>query len=138
MTESSNIISGYYASVQERLKYNRLPLLEQLKAMGVNFVEASYSGSCDSGSIDDIVIKPEISLDIPFPNREPKVSTWHTVETVHDHLEEFIYDILTSEYHGWEINDGAEGTLSWNIQTDKVFLAHTQFYTESNSEEIEL
>ena len=52
-------------------------------------------------------------------------------------LEVTLDRLLDSEHAGWENNDGAEGTFTWDIATNELKLEHTEFYTESNTYEHE-
>ena len=132
-------------------------LLVTMKTLGAIEVTASYSGSGDSGQIDDIMLSNgSQAIDIsdivvmasPVTHEMVEVNTtWRTVKTVkgepvetplRDVLESACYAAIDAAGHsGWENNDGAEGTLTIDLtKTPPTFtLMHTEFYQESNDHE---
>jgi hypothetical protein len=120
--ETSDWLAKYERERDERaagLPKRGEMLREQLKLNGITKVEAEYSGSGDSGQIDGVTFEPD-TIKLP-PELEHEV-------------EQLFYDVLEARYAGWENNDGASGTFTWDINgKDSGFHhEHCEYYTESN------
>ena len=102
------------AERQKAFSKRRPALLETLRAMVLtdelkNPIIIQYEGYGDSGGFEDV----------------PK--------NIPDEVEDFLWDLLTAEEGGWENNDGGRGDIKWDVNTDKITIDHTQYYTESQS-----
>ncbi len=80
--------------------------LNDLKEKGVMLVEVSYNGGGDSGFIDE--------------NME--VDSKETVK-VSAGIENICYNIL-QEFGGWEINEGSQGRITFDFQSDEYSVNH--------------
>lgn len=92
----------------------RASCLAHLRRLGVERVEADYSGHADSGSVDDIRLEPE-------PATMP--------EGLPARLDELVWRTAYLVSPGFEINDGGSGTLYWRIGDDDITIDHCTYYT---------
>jgi hypothetical protein len=76
-------------------------LLPALKAAGVDLVEIDYSGSGDSGQVDEVIVT-NANEHVELPQLE-------------EQLREATYDILGADWPGWEINEGSSGSIVWDL-----------------------
>jgi hypothetical protein len=117
------ILAHYHQSEQarlERAKDNlRAEILPALRSHRVANIEAAYSGYGDSGAIDGIQYRDEAGV---------RVDRTALPAPVIEQLENVLYEFLPA---GFEINDGGRGTLTLDVQTAKVTLAHQENYTET-------
>jgi len=110
---AEEIRAGMAAATQaaeDALRQTRNELLEKLRAAGFAEVEAQYDGYGDSGDVNQITGGMEDSL-------KEAVSS-------------FVWDFAYSRHPGFENGEGGQGTLSWNIVTDKITLDHGDNYIE--------
>ena len=47
-------------------------------------------------------------------------------------LADFVWEIAYNLHPGFEINDGGEGTLTWDVESDRINVDHADFYTARN------
>ena len=92
----------------------RASCLAELRRLGVERVEAGYSGYADSGNVDDIRLEPEPA---DMPNE------------LHRRLDELVWRTAYLVSPGFEINDGGSGTLCWRTDDDDITVDHCTCYT---------
>ena len=117
------LLAHFHQSEQARLEQAkaklRAEILPALAQHRVANIEAAYSGYGDSGAIDGTQFHD------PSGQRVDRA----TIPTlVVEQLENCIYEFLPS---GFEINDGGQGTLTLDVPTGRITLAHQENYTES-------
>ena len=140
--------------IQEKAKQRRivtkdkiLELQQTLKFNNLEFdeVEVGYSGSGDSGAIEDIDFfnKDKKTLftkyggyahepqSVNIPKDSPltdalKKDIHHnpTVCKLISYLEDITYDMLEERHGGWEINDGQEGTFTFTFENNSMQINH--------------
>ena len=116
------------------------------KTFGVTTILASYDGSGDSGSIDDImltyadsrVITSEARTQSFYQFVNEKVDAVPAdkqifTKKIADAFENALWKMLTDNFGGWENNDGASGDIDINVETGKIEIEHNQRYTEINT-----
>ena len=117
------LLAHYHQSEQARADRAKTRLRDEiiprLRQHGVANIEAAYSGYGDSGAIDGVQFRDAAGhrvdrATIPTP--------------VVEQLENCVYEFLPS---GFEINDGGQGTLTLDVPTGRITLAHQENYTES-------
>ena len=127
---------------------NRDAIMSKLREVGAKSVTVEYSGSGDSGYIDDVTIdylnvedKLDLKVDVTVEkstfqngqwNKEFEVKTTELTEAI----KEYCYAQLSELYSGWENNDGADGTFMFSVDDNEINLVHndnimTQETTES-------
>ena len=123
--EFLHILAHYHQTEQARLddakKRLRTQITPRLTQHGVANIEAAYSGYGDSGAIDGIQFRDSAGQ---------RVDRACLPKDVIEELETCVYEFLPA---GFEINDGSQGTLTIDVQTTKVTLAHQENYTETRN-----
>lgn len=104
-----------YSAWQEEQKEKRdkrqvaaAETMKILKQRGVNVVQIDYSGSGDEGWVYECVTDKEGEY-ISKLERES--------------LRDYVYELIPS---GWEINEGSEGSVLFNIPTGLVEINHRE------------
>jgi hypothetical protein len=101
---------------KSKLRTEILPALAQHRVANI---EAAYSGYSDSGAIDGTQFRDPVGQ---------RIDRATIPSAILQQLENAIYEFLPS---GFEINDGGQGTLTLDVETAKVTLAHQENYTET-------
>ncbi len=94
-------------------------IIPQFHALGVGSVEIAYSGYGDSGAIDGVQYRDPTGI---------RVDRAAIPAQLVEDLERCAYSFLPA---GFEIAEGAQGTLTIDIQLAKVTIQHQENYTES-------
>jgi hypothetical protein len=102
----------------------KVAVFDELKTLDVTHVTVEYSGSGDEGQINDVVA---------FKNKEEK----NIPKLLNEAIQSLCWDYLEADHGGWEINDGASGTFTFNVATQKIHLEHHTYYTASEVSEAE-
>ena len=114
---------------------------KKLKELKVKSFSVEYSGSGDSGEINEISWTPKklnASIDVGTWTRwnndtfEREETTDH--KSLHDYIEDFCYELLEDNHGGWEINEGQSGNIEWNSKDDVINHNYTQFIEQSYDE----
>ena len=90
-------------------------LLADLRALGVTEILGRYDGYGDSGNSEYVGCSP---------------STVEIDNALIQKIQDFIWVMAYDQSPGFENNEGGEGELIWNIETDKIAIEHASFYTE--------
>ncbi len=90
-------------------------LRDLLRARGVERVEAGYDGYGDSGKVSHVAASPA------------KIE----IKELATRLADFIWTTAYSLNPGFEIDDGDEGTLTWDVAGDRIDVKHVAFVCES-------
>ena len=93
----------------------RTRLLKEFRNLGIKEVYAEYDGYGDSGNIEVIQLSPETKLD---PTLESKLTN-------------FLWSVAYNEHPGFEINEGADGQLFWNIGKNVINLDHNSRFVDT-------
>jgi hypothetical protein len=104
-------------------------ILETLAAAGVVKIVIEYSGSGDSGAIDEVNFFDQAEMEIDS-------EAAGLVEEDNNFIEDQVYTIL-EDYSDWYNNDGGQGTLTVDVSTGKFDCHHGSNYTETNWEDHE-
>lgn len=77
----------------------------EMKNRNISSATVDFSGGGDSGMIEGgLELDNGESIDIPNP------------------VENFLYDMLNNHQGGWEIDDGSQGTFTFDFEENKVIL----------------
>ena len=115
---------------------------KKLKELKVKSFSVEYSGSGDSGEIDEVSYEPKklnASIDMGTRTRwnnttlEQEKTTDH--KSLKDYIEDFCYELLEDNHGGWEINEGQSGNIEWNSKDDVINHNYTQFIEQSHDED---
>jgi len=100
-------------AADEACKAERAALLPLLRERGIQHIEAQYDGYGDSGNVSDIALTPEDA----------------TLDDLQSRVSDLVWDVAYGLHPGFEINDGGEGTLTWDVVADRIDVDHANFYT---------
>lgn len=89
--------------------------LEDIEPDNDDELVLDYNGSGDSGFVE---------------------SSFNNGGDVPSSIEEWCYDQLESQYGGWEINEGSQGTFTFNMKNKTISLEHVSNIQESNYDTI--
>lgn len=142
-------MSDYLELATQAQEKNREILIEFLKAQGITVATVDYAGAGDSGDTCDLAVQPpdllpglgEIKVkqhvvDVQYLGYGQRACSMREKEVALDEaVRDFAMCWVDSLYGGWEIDDGACGTVTINVHDDSIHLAHTTYYTESSSYE---
>lgn len=101
---------------QQYEKEQRAKIIATMREKGVKTLTCEYSGYNDSGEIQSITFAPEDDKDAPK-----------------DQIEDYLFAVLADNHPGYELDAGCEGTITWDIDTDKIKIDHNQHYFETLS-----
>jgi len=113
MEEARQRLEEMRAQAGERRRAERVDLLAALRALGVARVEVAYDGYADSGNIGGIATVPAEA----------------DIAAIRERLGDFAWDTVCHLNPGFEIDDGGEGTLAWEVAEDRIEVAHAAFHT---------
>lgn len=129
------------------VKHN-FPLINAvLSKAGVAFVDITYDGSGDSGSIESVEYKnsKEEALDeSEIRNLTVKIKRGHSSwqggqfstnvtekeASMHDAIDQLAYDLLEIRHPGWEINEGSFGQFKWRVRLEQISHEHNERITD--------
>ena len=111
------------AEERERRETNdwlRNEILPKFRELGVANIEVAYSGYGDSGAIDGVQYRDIAGI---------RVDRATIPEKLIEDLESCVYELLPA---GFEIGEGAQGTLTIDVQLANVTLQHQENCTDSH------
>lgn len=122
---------------RHELCLERLGLAQELRALGITLVEASYAGHGDAGNVTDLSA---------VPSRDAAGSEdcqlKHMIQTqpedaleLTDRLSNFVWDIVQSKHASFENDQGGSGHMVWNVTDDVIDLEHIQLVAETTRSE---
>ena len=106
--ELSEVTNPWRSGEREVKKLTNEEFLNRMKEQYGSYVELNYDGSGDSGWIDDNVNSDKGS----------KKST--------NELENIAYEALELFHAGWEINEGSNGSMTFNFDDQTFTIEHYQ------------
>lgn len=147
-TDSAANYARIQAQTQERERRiaearpaNKAALFDALAAAGIASVEVAFDGSGDSGQIERITAQAG-GTETALPERtiefvEPGVGEAMNCKAVSvaDAIETLVYDALEETHPGWEINDGAFGTFTFDVAVREIALSYDQRYVDTCHED---
>jgi hypothetical protein len=142
-------------SAEEVINQNKLKILKCLKTKtNVKKVEITYSGSGDSGAVEEasfldiydkevkktelfntnVKYKSMLNSWQAYGDRDAGVSVKELEKNIIEAIDDFCWNVLETTRGGWEINDGAEGVFNIDVDKGTVSVSHTEYYTESKTD----
>ena len=131
--------------------HNKPILLKALKKVKAANVIVTYSGSGDSGMVDNIEMldssgrvieaNPEVTVKMRssrFENGGWLMETKNKSLAIRAALEDLAYGWIGENHGGWENNGGGQGTLTIDVKNKEFHLHHEENYTETESYEYKL
>ena len=127
----------YLKAVAKANELNKAAVFDALAAANLTRVAVEFDGEGDSGQIEGIYAYagdaraelPESSITLHQAQRakgDPKTTT----VSLHDAIETLCYDYLEQEHGGWENNDGAFGTFTFDVAARTIELEFNGRYTD--------
>ena len=125
---------------------NKAAIFDALEAAGIAYVDMPFNGSGDEGFVHE----PTAYVNTGTAESPQYTSTalpsvvvgWHgksikgqeaiTDLSLADALNAATWDCSYATSCGWENNDGAEGTVTFDCDTRTIEVDMAEFYTESN------
>ena len=124
---------------QEALPMNKATLFDALQAAGIHTVSVEFDGYGDSGQIEAIRAFTADNTELPLPDSaldwrdvlfdEPRLAV--EIQPVRDAIEGLAYRLLGDVHYGWENNDGAYGTFSFDVNERAIVLDYHERFTDS-------
>lgn len=102
------------AEAARALATERAALLAALRGRGVDRIVAVYDGYGDSGNVSGVAAEPAEASPGDLERR----------------LADFVWDVAYDLHPGFEIDDGGEGTVTWDLRADRIDVEHADFVTE--------
>ncbi|MGB0083989.1 MAG: DUF6878 family protein [Rhodomicrobiaceae bacterium] len=127
------------------------PIYRTLRELGVHELRVRYSGSGDSGSINEVEARnkqgqPVELLSTPVPytfihtsynfqtgNYDTEVTETKELP-LSEAVEQWCYDLLEEHYPGWENDDGADGVIVIDPEKQEGRIDHQIFFMQSDFE----
>ncbi len=134
------------AQADTRLQHLKQALIPQLRLAGIASIEIRFDGYGDSGAIEEIECRdaagqvlacPEISVAVA-PDDDAAAAGESKQETLNGALESLGYLALERHHPGWEINDGASGSLTIDVAEASFTLECSLRYTGYEDHSTEL
>jgi hypothetical protein len=140
MTQEDNFISAYErhaANIRKGVEVNKAVVFDALAAANITSVTIEFDGEGDSGGIEYISASSgDTRTDLPTGSvsfrrahfgEDPSAMTQ---QTLREAVESLCYDCLDHSHGGWENNDGAFGTFTFNVAARTIELEFNGRYTD--------
>lgn len=125
------------------------PIYRALRELGIHTLRISYSGSNDSGSINEVEAHDQkgrpvdlpptpVSYTLTHATYDFQTGTYAAEKTqtkdlpLSEAVEQWCYDLLEEHYPGWEIDEGSDGIIVIDPAKRKGNIDHIQYFCESN------
>lgn len=123
---------------------NKEILFDILSENKIKMVEVMFDGSSDDGQIEGsdlpekvkrIVVKGSKINDGVVYSQDGSIHRWKENCTVEEIIDSICYEALESVASGWEIGDGAHGTLLFDVEKRSIELEYNERYVEERLRE---
>lgn len=101
-----------------------LKFTEALRSAGIRVVSVSYSGCGDEGHTEEPQFEDKDGAPVPQPSVPESVDP----DTLCNLLAEFVPE-------GYQDGEGGWGTITFDVQKQKIVVQHNWYETVSNAEE---
>ena len=125
---------------------NKSSLVTAVKSLGITRIEVEFSGSGDSGQVDEVryfvgkqqlgdvdaikktlVVEASISDSTTWSEDKKEWVTTTKSPNIEELVEQICYDLLSANHGGWEINEGSYGEFVFNFgKGNKIDLTFNQ------------
>jgi hypothetical protein len=135
MTDFAEITAQWAAKCARQAKANarnQAVIMDALAALGVTQLEVTFDGCGDSGQIEEIAVAG--ATDTLTGEVTVGSTSWNGPDqseniTLRDAVETLCYGLLEAEHDGWENNDGAFGSFTFDVETREIHLEFNGRYT---------
>ena len=142
--ETNNFFEKYKKELKEKRENfpSKVDIFKnKLKDLKVESFRVEYSGSGDSGEIEEISYKPnnlKIKVDVgtwkKFDQQSFEYKETNEPKSLETFIEDFCYELLEDNHSGWEINEGQSGAIEWDIKENDLSHNYTTYIEHSESE----
>jgi hypothetical protein len=108
---------------------NKAVVFDALAAAGITTITAEFDGEGDSGQIESVIAcAGESPAELPQTPVTLHRASWQnetltaTTEPLREAIETLCYDYLEQEHGGWENNDRAFGTFTFDVAARTIEL----------------
>ena len=128
----------YEKALAEVNAANKITLFDALIKAGVTTVTVEFDGEGDSGQIESVTAcigdkqtkLPNVPITVRHVSWNSQDTT--TVDTpLPEAIKDLCYDYLSQEHGGWENNDGAFGTFSFDVAAKTIALEFNGRFTDT-------
>ena len=133
--------NNFFKKYEKELKEKVDVFKNKLKDLKIESFRVEYSGSGDSGEIDEISYEPKdlkIEVDVgtwkKFDQQSFEYKETNEPRPLKDFIEDFCYELLEDNHGGWEINEGQSGAIEWDIKDNDLSHNYTTYIEHSESE----
>jgi hypothetical protein len=115
-----------------KLSQQILPILVKLKDKGINKIEITFSGSGDSGDIDDLIY---YDINGKYYYSREMVGNSYMTDHEYDLLQSDCYDFIDDAIEGadWYNNEGGFGNITLDLDTMTANVEYSQRTVEEYS-----
>jgi len=142
--ETKTFLEKYEEEVKQKREnfVNKVDTFKnKLKDLKVESFRVEYSGSGDSGEIEEIFYEPnnlKVKVDVgtwkKFDQQSFEYKETNEPKPLKDFIEDFCYELLEDNHGGWEINEGQSGAIEWDIKENDLSHNYTTYIEHSESE----
>jgi hypothetical protein len=142
--ETKDFLEKYMEEVKEKKENfpSKVDIFKnKLKDLKIKSFRVEYSGSGDSGEIDEIFYEPndlKIKVDVgtwkKFDQQSFEYKETNEPKSLETFIEDFCYELLEDNHSGWEINEGQSGAIEWDIKENDLSHNYTTYIEHSESE----
>ena len=140
MIKIDNIIDAYErlaATCRKATEANKAAVFDALAAASITSVTAEFDGEGDSGGIEYVSASSgDTRVELPggsVPFQQAQFgddASAMTQQTLREAIENLCYDYLADKHGGWENDDGAYGTFTFNVATRTIELEFNGRFTD--------
>lgn len=130
-------IERHRKAVTAANEHNKPLVFDILAAAGITSVTVEFDGEGDSGQIQSVIAcAGESHLELPQTPVTLHRAAWANetltagTEPLPGAIETLCYDYLEQEHGGWENNDGAFGTFSFDVAARTIELEFNGRFTD--------
>lgn len=163
VSDIQNMMRQGHRNAEERISKNKHFVFDLLDSKGVKSVSVQFDGSGDSGSVESIdlqLTKRNYGEKNYEPSQKEKADLLNTMisgvkilectmfssegwqekisekpATLQEGIESIAYDALKATHEGWENNDGAYGTVTFDAESRSVTMEYYERSTEYSEHE---
>jgi hypothetical protein len=115
----------------DQLTASKEAFLGALRNIGVVSIEADYNGWGDEGQVDSITALRADNSEVNLKRYPCSITGADHIRTLEDLIEEFSWDAVQHFHDGFHNNDGGSGTVTIDVPTGRVKIAHNDNVVES-------
>lgn len=130
-------IARHRKAVTAANEHNNPLVFDLLAAAGITSVTIEFDGEGDSGQIESVIAcAGEARVELPKTPVTLQHVSWNNdtvtdrTEPLPEAIETLCYDYLEQEHGGWENNDGAFGTFTFDVAKRTIELEFNGRYTD--------